>query len=104
LVNKKFESSFACFGTANSSDPCMQCPDNTPCAEETLYMGIKKNLAAKSAQINTSIDTKVKIFCHSCNGRKFVLERAYPSKEEIKTVCPECNGDGWVWDILSTEA
>ncbi len=100
FLKVKKESRFACFGTANSSDTCMQCPDNTPCAEETITQ-FKK---AKSAQANATVNKKVKIFCHACNGKKFVLERTYPDGEEIKTVCPECDGTGFVWDELSTEA
>jgi DnaJ-class molecular chaperone len=41
---------------------------------------------------------KVKIFCHACEGKKTVEEKRYPNGETIKVICPECNGEGWVWD------
>jgi DnaJ-class molecular chaperone len=40
---------------------------------------------------------RVKIFCHSCGGKGTVKEKKYPDGEEIDVVCPECNGDKWVW-------
>ena len=46
---------------------------------------------------------KVKIFCHSCDGKKFVIQKGYPNAKAVKTVCPECDGIGFVWDELSTE-
>ena len=83
MKETKKESIFACFGTANTSDCCAQCPDNKTCVTET---------------IKRWKDGKVKIFCHSCEGQKFIIEKAYPTEEKVRTVCPECNGEGWVWD------
>ena len=40
---------------------------------------------------------KVKIFCHCCEGKKTIEEKEYPSGKIIKIVCPECDGNGWVW-------
>jgi len=40
---------------------------------------------------------KLKIVCHCCDGTGKIAEKEHPSKKQIMTVCPECNGDGWVW-------
>ena len=40
---------------------------------------------------------KIKIFCHCCEGKKTIEEKEYPSGKIIKVVCPECDGNGWVW-------
>jgi DnaJ-class molecular chaperone len=42
----------------------------------------------------------IKIFCHSCEGKGYVTEKAYPSGKTVQVVCPECNGEGYVDDIL----
>jgi len=31
-----------CYGTANTSDCCMQCPDNEECVKETMKRWIQK--------------------------------------------------------------
>jgi len=40
----------------------------------------------------------VKIYCHTCKGKGTVTETLYPSGEEVEVICPECNGQKWVWD------
>lgn len=40
---------------------------------------------------------KVKVFCHCCEGEGVITEKEYPSGKSIKVVCPECNGDKWVF-------
>ena len=42
--------------------------------------------------------TKVKVFCHCCKGAKHLVDTAYPSRKDVKVICPECNGKGWVWE------
>ena len=46
---------------------------------------------------------KIEIICHSCRGLGYVIENKHPKGEEVKTVCPECNGDGFVHDELWEE-
>jgi len=43
------------------------------------------------------VTKKVKICCHSCGGKGKVVEKEYPSRKEIMVLCPECNGEKWVW-------
>lgn len=47
--------------------------------------------------------TRIKIFCHSCEGKGYVEEHLYPSGAVVKTVCPECNGEKFVHDELYEE-
>lgn len=77
---------FECFGTANMSDTCAQCPNNKPCVDETMRRWEKTKTI------------KVKVFCHSCNGNGYVEDKAYPSAEVIKILCPECEGQKYVWE------
>jgi DnaJ-class molecular chaperone len=41
---------------------------------------------------------KVQVFCHTCEGKGSLEDKAYPNGEEIRTICPECNGRKWVWE------
>jgi hypothetical protein len=43
------------------------------------------------------LNEKVKIFCHCCEGLGLVDEDGYPDHHVVKAICPECNGEGWVW-------
>jgi DnaJ-class molecular chaperone len=45
---------------------------------------------------------RVKIYCHSCEGTGKVTEKAYPSRDEIMVLCPECGGDKWVYANVKT--
>jgi DnaJ-class molecular chaperone len=45
---------------------------------------------------------RVKVVCHTCNGKGVVDETAYPSTKPIKTLCPECNGDKYVYADVKT--
>lgn len=41
---------------------------------------------------------KVKIFCHTCGGAGVVPEKIFPTGQDIDCPCPECGGEGWIWD------
>jgi len=82
------ENHLSCFGTATTQDACMQCPDNAECAKET----IKRWKKGGGFMVK-----KVKIFCHCCDGKGTITEKEYPSGKEIEVLCPECNGEKWVW-------
>lgn len=41
--------------------------------------------------------TRVKICCHSCKGTGRVTEKSYPSGDRIEVLCPECDGEKWVY-------
>ena len=41
--------------------------------------------------------TRVKIYCHTCKGLGKVPEKKYPSGEKVMVICPECNGEKWVY-------
>ena len=43
------------------------------------------------------------IFCHCCEGKGTITERKYKSGEEIACVCPECNGNKWVWSEIEVD-
>lgn len=55
--------------------------------------------------------TKIKIRCHSCNGKGYLEDFTYPETKLVKIVCPECDGKKYVefeqWietKVPSTEA
>jgi DnaJ-class molecular chaperone len=43
---------------------------------------------------------KVKIVCHTCDGKGVITEREYPTFKHVMVVCPECNGEGWIYAEL----
>lgn len=43
---------------------------------------------------------RIKIYCHSCKGQGYILENRFPDTKPVRVVCPECNGEKFVWDEL----
>jgi DnaJ-class molecular chaperone len=41
---------------------------------------------------------RIKVFCHTCEGKKNLEDKRYPDGKIIMVPCPECNGEGWVWE------
>ena len=84
LLSEPKTEKFRCdkFGDCNMSDACQQCPSNEECSRETRERGERMK--------------RVKIFCHLCEGKGTIPEKAYPNGKEIQCVCPECNGEKWV--------
>jgi len=46
------------------------------------------------------MNDKIKIYCHSCDGKGFVEEKEYPNAKIVKVVCPECNGQKFIHDEI----
>ena len=42
------------------------------------------------------MSSRIKIYCHSCEGKGTLTEKEYPSGRDIEVQCPECNGKKWV--------
>jgi hypothetical protein len=84
LLSEPKNEKFRCdkFGDCNMSDACQQCPSNEECSRETRERGERMK--------------RVKIFCHLCEGKGTIPEKAYPNGKEIQCICPECNGEKWV--------
>lgn len=61
----------------------------------------------KVKKTGTRSETKtkwLKIYCRTCDGKKTVEEKAYPTGEIIEVPCPECNGEGWVYAQRGVES
>jgi DnaJ-class molecular chaperone len=43
---------------------------------------------------------KVQIVCHTCDGIGVITEKEYPTFKYVNVVCPECNGEGWIYAEL----
>jgi DnaJ-class molecular chaperone len=41
---------------------------------------------------------KVKVRCHACRSAGVIEDEEYETGRVIKLVCPECEGEGFVWD------
>lgn len=40
--------------------------------------------------------TSVRIVCHTCEGKRVVVEAGWPDAAPVVVRCPECDGTGWV--------
>lgn len=43
---------------------------------------------------------EVKILCHSCDGKKYVMDTEFETGKTVKIPCPECSTRGYVTNDL----
>lgn len=64
---------------------------------EEDYQNFCREIANLQRMGGENLVARIKIYCHTCEGKGTITEEKYPSKEEIEVPCPECNGEKWVW-------
>jgi len=42
-------------------------------------------------------EERIRIICHTCDGKGVVTELTWPDRREVEVACWECDGRGWIY-------